>query len=70
MDLIFPRNEGTIDRVARVIIGAVLLALVFVGPKTPIGWLGVVPLVTGLVGSCPLYRLFGFSTCPRGGAKP
>jgi hypothetical protein len=41
-----------------------LVSLVFVGPQTPWGWIGVVPIVTGSLGSCPLYTLFGFSTCP------
>ncbi len=58
------RNEGTIDRALRIAAGLVLLALVFVGPQTPWGWIGLVPLATGLVGFCPAYRLFGFSTCP------
>jgi len=57
-------NEGTIDRVIRVILGLGLIALVFVGPQTPFGWIGVVPLVTGLSGFCPLYRLLGLRTCP------
>ena len=60
---LFPRNEHVVDRVARVILGVVLLSLVFVGPKTPWGWIGLVPLLTGLVGSCPLYTLFGWRTC-------
>lgn len=55
-------NEGTIDRVLRVLFGIVLLSLVFVGPKTLWGLLGLVPLGTGLVGFCPLYRLLGIST--------
>lgn len=58
-------NEGTVDRVARVLVGLVLLALVFVGPRTALGWLGIVPLATGLVGFCPLYRLLGIRTTPR-----
>jgi hypothetical protein len=57
------RNEGTIDRTLRVGLGLVLIALVFVGPQTPLGWLGLVPLLTGLVGFCPLYRLIGVNTC-------
>lgn len=60
----FKRNEGTIDRVLRIILGAVLLSLVFVGPMTPWGWVGIIPLATGLLGSCPLYSIFGLSTCP------
>jgi hypothetical protein len=58
------KNEGTVDRVLRVIGGAVLVSLVFVGPETPWGWIGVVPLVTGLIGNCPVYSLLGISTCP------
>ena len=57
------RNEGNIDRALRITAGLALLALVFVGPQTPWGWIGIVPLVTGLVGFCPLYRLFGINTC-------
>lgn len=55
-------NEGKIDRAIRVLVGAALLAAVFVGPRTSWGWLGVVPLLTGLVGFCPLYRLLGLRT--------
>lgn len=57
-------NEGMADRVLRVVIGLILIALVFVGPRTAWGWLGLIPLVTGLVGTCPLYAVFGLSTCP------
>ncbi|TNF07903.1 MAG: DUF2892 domain-containing protein [Gammaproteobacteria bacterium] len=57
-------NVGTVDRVIRIVVGLVLIALVFVGPQTPWGWIGVVPLVTGLISSCPLYSLLGLSTCP------
>jgi hypothetical protein len=57
-------NEGTIDRTVRVIAGLAILSLAFIGPKTPIAYVGVVPLVTGLIGFCPLYRLLGLSTCP------
>ena len=56
-------NEAGIDRFLRVGLGVVLLALVFVGPHTPWGWLGLVPLATGLAGFCPLYRLVGLDTC-------
>ena len=58
-------NEGTVDRTIRVIAGLVLLALVFVGPKTPWGWIGLLPLITGLVGTCPAYMPFGIRTCPK-----
>jgi len=57
------RNEGKTDRVLRVVVGVVLISLVFVGPQTPWGWIGLVPLVTGLVGNCPVYSLLGINTC-------
>ena len=57
------KNEGTVDRVLRVALGAGLLAIVFVGPQTNWGWIGLVPLITGLVGNCPVYSLLGISTC-------
>ncbi|MFN3147177.1 MAG: DUF2892 domain-containing protein [Paracoccaceae bacterium] len=59
-----PRNEGTIDRAARIILGLVLISLVFIGPATPWGWVGIIPLATGLVGYCPLYSVLGLNTCP------
>ncbi len=61
---LFPHNEGKVDRALRVIVGAVLISLVFVGPKTPWGWIGLVPFVTGLLGTCPVYTMFGMRTCP------
>lgn len=61
---LLPRNENGIDRGARITLGLGLLAIVFVGPHTPWGWLGLIPLATGLLGSCPVYTLFGLSTCP------
>jgi hypothetical protein len=45
------------------LIGIVLLALVFVGPQAPWGWIGVVPLATALIGNCPAYSLLGIKTC-------
>ncbi|GAM05699.1 MULTISPECIES: DUF2892 domain-containing protein [Novosphingobium] len=61
----FKANVGGIDRLLRIALGIVLIALVFVGPKTPWGWIGVIPLVTGFVRICPLYTLLGIRTCPR-----
>lgn len=61
---IFPRNEHRLERALRVVLGVGLLTLVFVGPQTSWGWVGIVPLATGLLGSCPLYTMFGISTCP------
>ena len=60
---LFPRNEHTIERAARVLIGLGVLSLVFFGPKTLWGLVGVIPLATGLLGSCPLYTVLGMSTC-------
>jgi hypothetical protein len=60
-----PCNEGKTDRTLRIIAGLILLSLVFVGPQTPWGWVGVVPLLTGLFGFCPLYTLLGVNTCKR-----
>lgn len=57
-------NEGTLDRVLRVVVGAGVLSLAFIGPQTPWGYLGIVPLLTGLAGYCPAYALLGISTCP------
>lgn len=56
-------NVGTLDRVLRLVVGAVLIALVFIGPETPWGWLGLVLIATALVSFCPLYRLIGVRTC-------
>ncbi len=56
-------NEGNLDRVLRVVVGVVVLSLTFVGPRSLWGLVGIVPLLTGLVGFCPLYRLVGVSTC-------
>lgn len=59
-------NVGTLDRALRAIVGVVLIALVFVGPQTPWGWIGLIPLGSALVGFCPLYTLLGIRTCrPR-----
>ena len=55
-------NEHAIDRGLRVVLGLSLLALAFLGPKTPLGYLGLIPLVTGAVGTCPLYSILGLST--------
>jgi hypothetical protein len=56
-------NEGTVDRIARVVIGLALLSLTVVGPRSMWGLVGIVLLATGLIGFCPLYRLVGVSTC-------
>jgi hypothetical protein len=60
-----PCNEGKIDRLIRILAGAGILSLYFVGPQSPWALIGVVPLVTGLAGYCPAYSLFGLNTCAR-----
>ncbi|MDH3948234.1 MAG: DUF2892 domain-containing protein [Gammaproteobacteria bacterium] len=56
------KNVGTIDRVLRIVVGLALISIVFIGPQTPWGWIGVVPLATALMGICPLYSLLGIKT--------
>jgi len=56
-------NVGGIDRALRAVVGLILIALVFVGPQTPWGWIGLIPLLTAAVGFCPAYTLLGFKTC-------
>ncbi len=58
-----PQNIGSIDRIIRIIVGLGLISLVFVGPMTPWGWIGIVPLATALLGWCPPYSLLGINTC-------
>jgi len=57
-------NEAGCDRAVRVVLGLALLSLTIVGPQTWLGLVGLIPLVTGLWGVCPLYRVFGVNTCP------
>lgn len=59
----FARNEGTVDRALRVALGLALLFVAVTG-RGVWGYIGVVPLLTGLMGSCPLYSVLGVSTCP------
>ena len=57
------RNEGTFDRALRIIVGLVLVAVVFIGPKSSwAGVVGLVLLITGFFGYCPIYRVFGLRT--------
>lgn len=57
-------NEGTIDRAVRIIAGLALIALAATGTIGAWGWIGVVPLLTGIIGICPAYSIFGMNTCP------
>ena len=63
-------NVGGIDRGLRIVLGIVLIALAATGTVGWWGWLGVVPLLTGLVSFCPLYLLLGLSTCPVKSKQP
>ena len=56
-------NMGRIDRGLRAVVGVVLIALALVGPQTPWGWIGIIPLATAAIGWCPLYTLLGIRTC-------
>ena len=58
-----PTNTGTLDRGLRIAAGIVLIALAATGTVGVWGWIGVVPLATGLLGWCPAYTLFGIKTC-------
>jgi hypothetical protein len=64
MSKLFPVNEHIAERGIRVALGLALIGLAVAGKVGPWGYVGVVPVLTGLVGSCPLYTLLGFSTCP------
>lgn len=57
-------NVGTLDRLLRIVFGLGLLSLVFVGPQTLWGLLGIIPLATAVFGYCPAYALLGIRTCP------
>lgn len=60
----FKTNVGGIDRIVRILAGLALLGLTLTGAIGAWGWIGLVPLATGLMGSCPAYRLIGLDTCP------
>jgi hypothetical protein len=57
------KNVGRVDRAVRIVAGLGILSLAFIGPQTAWGYLGLVPLVTGLIGWCPAYVPFGIKTC-------
>jgi len=56
------KNIGNIDKVLRILIGIIGISLVFFGPQTVWGWAGLIPLLTGSVSFCPLYKIIGLST--------
>lgn len=57
-------NEGTLDRAVRIVAGLALIGLAATGTVGAWGWIGVVPLLTGAIGLCPLYSVLGINTCP------
>lgn len=58
-------NVGSIDRIARVIIGLLIVSLAFVGPQSPWAYLGIILIVTGFISFCPLYRILRLNSCKR-----
>lgn len=60
------KNIHPVERVIRVIVGVTLISLAFVGPANPWFFLGVIPLLTGLIGWCPPYQVMGINTCNLG----
>lgn len=58
------QNIGGIDRTLRIILGALLIVATVMGALPAWGWIGIVPLATGLMSWCPAYSLFGLNTCP------
>ena len=59
------KNVGTLDRVIRIAIGLGIISMAFAGPQTPFAYFGLVPLLTGIIGWCPPYAMFGISTCEK-----
>ncbi|MGB8737039.1 MAG: DUF2892 domain-containing protein [Rhodomicrobium sp.] len=57
------KNVGTVDRILRIVVGAALIGYAVYEPSAYWGWIGVVPVLTALVGWCPAYRLIGVKTC-------
>lgn len=58
-------NVGTVDRVLRILVGVLLIGLAVAGVIGAWGYIGIVPLITGLLSRCPIYSLFGMSSCKR-----
>lgn len=61
----FSPNVGNIDRFFRVAIGLLLVSLAITGAIGVWGYIGIVPIITGVTRYCPLYKLVGLNTCPR-----
>jgi len=65
LENIMVKNIHSIERVVRVLVGLAVISLVFIGPQSPWGWLGLIPVATGLIGWCPPYAMLGISTCRK-----
>lgn len=61
----FKTNVGSLDRTLRIVVGLVLISQVYFGLHVKWGWIGVIPIATGFLRTCPLYSIFGMSTCPK-----
>ena len=59
------KNVHNIERAVRVVAGLIIISLVFIGPQSNWGWLGLIPLATGLTGWCPPYAMLGINTCKK-----
>ncbi len=63
----FKKNEGNLDRILRIVVGLVLIGFYISNPGGAYNWvglIGIIPLVTGLLGTCPIYSILGINTCP------
>ncbi len=65
----FKTNVGGMDRIARIAVGVILIALTLMGTIGAWGWIGLVPLATGFMRTCPLYSMLGMNTCPMDARK-
>ena len=63
-------NVGQLDRTIRIVVGVLLISLVFIGPQTAWGWIGIIPLATAFIGFCPAYRLLGISSAKKQDLAP
>ncbi len=59
------QNVGNIDRILRIVAGLILLSLIFIGPQTWWGLIGIVPLATAFMRTCPAYSILGVNTCEK-----
>lgn len=64
------KNVGSVEQIIRIVLGLALVSLVFVGPQTPWGWLGVILIATGAINFCPIWRALGINTRKDQDAKP